>query len=251
MLQFKILVWNCRGLVNTKTQRALINLVRQQRPSIIFLSETLASPGLIDTIRSQLGFDGGICSPWRPPARGLALFWLNEVPVYLRHYSTQHIDIEVGILRSADVWRFTGIYGFVANTDRVLTWDLLRRLAAQSSLPWLVTGDFNEILSNVDKSGSPRRRAAPMARFRESLVDCGLSDMGFVGSRFTWSNHFTKERLDRACHIPAWSALYPCSRTLTLPPNKSDHNNLLIDVSADLVNFVPRTRCFQFEEMWF
>lgn len=251
MLQCKILVWNCQGLVNTSTQRALITLVRLKRPSIIFLSETLASPSLLDSLRISLGFDGCISSSWRPDCRGLALFWLNEVHVRLRHYSTRHIDVEIGPLGSLDVWRFTRIYGYSANGERRHTWDLLRILAAQSSLPWLVAGDYNEILSNAEKSGGPRRSAAPMARFREALVDCGLSDMGFVGPRFTWSNRHTKERLDRACQSSTWSAMFPCSRTITLPPSKSDHSPLLIEVSAELVISIPRIRRFRFEEVWF
>ncbi|XP_024164202.1 uncharacterized protein LOC112171222 [Rosa chinensis] len=37
-----------------------------------------------------------------------------------------------------------------------------------------------------------------MATFRRIMTDCGLMDMGFIGSRFTWSNKFTKERLIEA-----------------------------------------------------
>lgn len=64
MLQFKIIVWNCQGLVNTETQDALIFLVRQKRPSLIFLSEILASPFLLETLHVRMGFDGCVCSPW-------------------------------------------------------------------------------------------------------------------------------------------------------------------------------------------
>lgn len=92
-----------------------------------------------------MGFAGCICVPWEDGSRGLALFWLNDVPVRLRHYSFRHIDVEVGLLGSSEISRFTGIYGFATQGERVLTWDLLRTLAAQSSLPWLVAGDFNEI----------------------------------------------------------------------------------------------------------
>lgn len=168
----------------------------------------------------------------------------------LRHYSFRHIDVEVGLLGSSEILRFTGIYGFAAQGERVLTWDFLRTLAAQSSLPWLVAGDFNEILCNAEKSGGPQRGGAPMARFRETLVDCGLSDMGFVGSRFTWSNRFTKERLDRGCCSTSWKTLYPCSRVVTLSPNKSDHNLMLIEISADPVLHERRPHRFRFEEMW-
>lgn len=250
MLQFKIISWNCQGLVNTETQAALVTLVRNKTPSILFLSETLASPDLLERLRVRMGFDGCICVPWEPESRGLALFWLNEVPVRLRHFFHRHIDVEVGVRGSSEISRFTGIYGFASNGERVLTWDLLRTLTAQSTLPWMVAGDFNEILSNADKSGGPSRGEAAMARFREALVDCGLSDMGFVGSRFTWSNRYTKERLDRSCQTTTWRDMYPCSRVVTLPPNKSDHNPIMVEVSADLVVYEKRPRRFRLEEMW-
>lgn len=63
MLQYKIITWNCQGLVNTETQAALVSLVRNKRPSILFLSETLASPSLLEKLRVRMGFAGCICVP--------------------------------------------------------------------------------------------------------------------------------------------------------------------------------------------
>ncbi|XP_024199953.1 uncharacterized protein LOC112203181 [Rosa chinensis] len=117
-------------------------------------------------------------------------------------------------------------------------------------MSWLVAGDFNETLSNADKSRGPPRGAAPMARFRQALVDCDLADMGFSGSRFTWANRFTKERLDRACRNPTWGNMFPCSRVLTLPLSRSDHNPLLVEVNSELVVTHRTPKRFRFEEMW-
>ncbi|XP_062005868.1 uncharacterized protein LOC133723047 [Rosa rugosa] len=68
----------------------------------------------------------------------------------------------------------------------------------------------------------------PMAVFRSTVADCDLIDMGFAGSRFTWSNKFTKERLDRGFQTPQWRALLPHSRVVTLNPSEFDHSPLLI-----------------------
>ena len=202
MQPFKILVWNCRGLNNTETQDALVSLVRLHKPSIIFLSETLAVPSVLSNVRIAIGFDGAICrsvDTMDENCRGLGLLWKKETPVRLRNYSSHHIDVDVGELGSTDVFRFTGLYGYAATADRIETWDLLRTLASQSDSPWIVAGDYNEVLCLADKSGGPPRGAAQMNRFRQALVDCDLLDMGFVGARFTWANRHTKERLDRAC----------------------------------------------------
>lgn len=65
-----------------------------------------------------------------------------------------------------------------------------------------MVGDFNEIMSNDEKSGGVPRAMAPMQLFRQTMADCDLHDMGYVGSRYTWPNKFTKERLDRSFASP-------------------------------------------------
>ncbi|KAL6228180.1 hypothetical protein ACLB2K_002134 [Fragaria x ananassa] len=160
------------------------------------------------------------------------------------------IDAEVGEQGSPGVFRFTGIYGLIVTADRVITWNILRNLATQGNLPWLVAGDFNEVLCLEDKSGGPPRCRAHMNRFRHALADCFLDDMGFVGPRYTWSNKFTKERLNRACKNLQWKNLYPFSRVITLPLSRLDHYPLLLKVNPE-----PSTRTktliqYRFEEMW-
>lgn len=48
-------------------------------------------------------------------------------------------------------------------------------------------GDFNEILSCTEKEGGSLRADRDMDAFRSCLDDCGLQDLGFRGSAFTWS----------------------------------------------------------------
>ena len=48
-------------------------------------------------------------------------------------------------------------------------------------MPWIVFGDFNEIVYSHEKSGGLARDGKQMANFRDSLDRCGLFDLGFVG----------------------------------------------------------------------
>lgn len=71
-----------------------------------------------------------------------------------------------------------------------------------SSLPWVLGGDFNEILSAVEKWGGNSRCQRQMQDFRDVLDDCDLMDMSYCGPPFTWTkvkgkHVFIQERLDR------------------------------------------------------
>ncbi|KAL8536304.1 hypothetical protein ACS0TY_011794 [Phlomoides rotata] len=75
-------------------------------------------------------------------------------------YSSNHIDVWVG---EEEQWRFTGVYGFPKESQKWKTGRMLEYLVGRSSLPWLVLGDFNQIMYGFEKVG---RRA----RVDESLV---------------------------------------------------------------------------------
>ena len=114
-----------------------------------------------------------------------------------------HID---SIIKEDDglLWRFTGIYGESRSDKKENTWVTMRALKAKFDLPWLYSGDFNEILFGCEKEGGSQGAKSNMQKFRMALEDCDLHDLGFVGDPFTWRNNhcsassFTKERLDRA-----------------------------------------------------
>lgn len=53
-------------------------------------------------------------------------------------------------------------------------------------IPWAILEDFNEITHSDEKLGWLERDAGQMSEFRECLNNCGLTDLGFVGQRYTW-----------------------------------------------------------------
>lgn len=66
--------------------------------------------------------------------------------------SVNHIDVIVN-KNSGESWRFTRFYGEPETHKRQESWDLLRRLHGQNSLPWLCARDFNEIIKQSEKLG--------------------------------------------------------------------------------------------------
>ncbi|CAN1761392.1 Transposon TX1 uncharacterized 149 kDa protein [Linum perenne] len=56
-----IMAWNCRGLGQPRAVGVLSELIRAQRPDVVFLSETLISNGKLEEVRVAVRFEGN----WR------------------------------------------------------------------------------------------------------------------------------------------------------------------------------------------
>ena len=120
---------------------------------------------------------------------------------------------------------------------------------------WLCVGDYNVILSLDEKKGCLPRPPRPMEEFRQALLHCGLSDLGFIGNIFTWRNGrlrraFVQERLGRACANTKWREIYPFSRVHHLHAAYSNHEPILITTQEDTQVIRRRRKPKRFEERW-
>lgn len=205
----KILSWNCRGLGSPRAIRSLKDVITSSSPSIVGLKETKLTAKRFEALRCHLGFYGYFPVNCRGKSGGFAILWKEEVSVHINSFSQFHIDMTVN---DSSVFRFTLFYGQPEYSKRYLGWNLIRTLSTLSSLPWLISGDFNEIL-NLHEISSRKRSSSLMSNFREVLNDCNLSDLDFCGYRFTYTNKRKgnakiKARLDRSVVTPEWRVAF-------------------------------------------
>ena len=99
--------------------------------------------------------------------------------VNLVSYSNHHILVEVVEPDGFNKWYACGVYGCSYHSQKFKTWDLLRSLKNSASGPWLFFGDFNEILSSVEKMGGVARNKRVTKAFRDRVDDCEFKDLGF------------------------------------------------------------------------
>lgn len=85
----------------------------------------------------------------------------------------------------------TGFYGNPIATQHVHSWELLRRLGVNRSQPWIVLGDFNEVLLSTESRGRGTRLEFRTRSFWEVINDLNLSEIKSVGANFTWHNRRT------------------------------------------------------------
>ncbi|XLR25102.1 hypothetical protein S83_053002 [Arachis hypogaea] len=256
----KIISWNCRGLGNPWAVRALNKLLKQQAPNLIFLMETRRKIDELNRIRNRggMGNIAGIdCEgEGRSRAGGLAVMWDSSIVLEVSSMSLNHIDMRVKAAEVGQQWRITGFYGNPDAANKKKSWDLLSSLGQSQNMPWLVFGDFNQILEQKEKTGGLPVTYSQMKGFQEVLQMNQLLDLGFVGHSFTWTNNQPgemniQERLDRAVATIDWKEAFPETIVRHLQRYRSDHCPLLIDVTGQ-ENKRRRNRpnIFRFEEMW-
>ena len=121
---------------------------------------------------------------------GLALLWKSSLKVDIQTYSPRHIDAVITEVEGSLQWRFTEFYGEPETGKRGESWRSLEHLSGRLNLPWVVMGDFNEIMFAGEKLGGNSRPEWQMHQFCEVLNRCHLHDLGYIGSDFTWSRRW-------------------------------------------------------------
>lgn len=130
---------------------------------------------------------------------------------------------------------------------------MLQQLAQMSTLPWCIIGDFNDLMAEDEKRGGQCHPRALLNGFAETIMNCGLVDLGFTGDKFTWergrgTERWVSERLDRALATTMWNNMFPSAEIIVHEASTSDHPPLYVQLNKQV--YVPRVKRFRFENMW-
>ncbi|KAL9682674.1 hypothetical protein QQ045_014479 [Rhodiola kirilowii] len=245
----KLFSWNCQGLGRPQIVRALKDAIRVFLTQVVGLIETKMRTVGWDTMKLKLGFQNCFVVGREGLSSGMSVLWNNESELEIVSYSKSHVD---AIFQGRDKFRFTLFYGEPVCGNR-RSWELLARLSLQFNLPWVVMGDFNEVVSLKEVWGRGGRLNWQMANFRQALEECHLADLGYVGSPFTYSNRRKgndemRGRLDRAVGNSEWMQAHPKGQVHHLNIHVSDHCIIMLDIDSD--GEWKRRRPFRFAAMW-
>lgn len=121
-----------------------------------------------------------------------------------------------------------------------------------NSNPWLLFGDFNEVITVSEKFGGNPINISTTSAFLH-FCSIGMHDLGFTSSRFTWTNNrkltnsLILERQDSFLANVEWLQPFQDSSVLYLPRAHSDHCPIILN----LANVTTRpSSTFWFETMW-
>lgn len=97
----------------------------------------------------------------------------------------QEIHFLVKVVPSKLSWCFTDIYARFRFYEHCVLWDNLVKVAEVSTIPWVMTEDFNEMLLNSEKFGGRPVSTHRSLLFKECIDTCNLVDIGFSAPQYT------------------------------------------------------------------
>ncbi|XP_031101919.1 uncharacterized protein LOC116005823 [Ipomoea triloba] len=248
------LSWNCRGLGNPRTVREVVDLVSRKKPEFVFLMETKVNREHAERLRVKIGFEGLFYVDSVGRSGGLALLWRRNNTARLLSFSNNHVDIEVCVT-GLGLWRMTGFCGFPKRSRRNAAWDLLKTLTGRSLLPWVVLGDFNDLLFQHEKRGGNPHPDSILCGFGETLDSCGQFQLPMQGHQFTWSRgkgtqEWMEKRLDKVLARVDWCESLPAANVTNILTRNSDHFALFLGVKESGGLSADMRRQFRFEMAW-
>lgn len=221
---------------------------------VCFLMETRLDKEGLDNFCGDLPFSNKIVVKNPNSGGGLAMMWKEEVRMDLINYTANHIMMKVHE-EEGHGWFLTGFYGWPEASQRGKSWALLNYLKYFVDGPWVCVGDFNAILSSVEKLSRTPPQQRLMDDFREALESANLMDLGFKGYPYTWNNRRpgaanTKQRIDRVVSNVAWRDKFPLSTVTHLSSHASDHIPIILQTKSAAKWRPKGCHGFKFEESW-
>lgn len=233
MIGFKkisLMSWNIRGAASDAAKRHLKEYVSFHKPTCIILVETHVCFSKVQRFWNLMGYSVIHIVEARGQAGGIWCLTSNkDLNFDVIDANDQAITCKISHGRSE--WWCSAIYASPIPLVRLQFWDYLGNLRSVVKGPWMLVGDFNEVLlpSKVRGGSFYSMRALKVG---DVLDNCSLVDLGFKGPAFMWHRSMQggqkiSKRLDRAVANCDWRLAFIEASFLHLHRMYSDHNPLL------------------------
>ncbi|GFY83129.1 hypothetical protein Acr_02g0013690 [Actinidia rufa] len=127
-------------------------------------------------------------------------------------------------------------------------WDNLSKFNSTVDLPWLLMGDFNNVLNSEEKTNGLPVSPYEMRDFQRCCYELSISDLRHTGLHYTWTNNSVWSKLDRAMVNIRWvQEGLKAVANFGLPGKCSDHSPCVVTM-FDIKD--EGARPFKFFNMW-
>ncbi|XP_023878160.1 uncharacterized protein LOC111990605 [Quercus suber] len=147
-LTLRILGWNCRGICNVVTIRALGAQIKGARLDVVFLSKTKADKNRMDYVKKFVKFDYSCVVEAKGYAGGLYSMWKNGL-------AKKEVEYDKNLIAVKGLWACIGAFNFIINDE--------------------------------EQFGGKKGGPSSTNYLKELLFELNAVDLGYSGNKFTWA----------------------------------------------------------------
>ncbi|XP_062104406.1 uncharacterized protein LOC133815604 [Humulus lupulus] len=236
----RIMAWNVQGLNNPNKQNEIKYLISNKKIGLVGLLETRVKTQKLGEVYIRMFARWCFSSnnAWHKGGRIIISWNPAMFQVDIRKCSSQMIHLEVKTGDRHEGFLITFVYAFNDANGRNLLWRDLKGLASRIRQPWVVLGDFNDILNTEERVGIRSQGIGTLA-FKECIEECKLEDVKYLGCFFTWNNKQDKNsriysKLDRVMANQEWFIKYELTEVMFLPEGNLDHSPAVLTVYPEV-----------------
>ncbi|KAM3394231.1 hypothetical protein P3S68_003233 [Capsicum galapagoense] len=242
------IIWNIRGVRSKKAIQRLKRLVYKNKVDMVAISEPMVNMNKVEGYKRFLGFDHCTTNV----TGKLWCFWRDNCIVSLIQNHEQHITMKIRKNQNSENFYVTVVHAKCTKVERKELWNSLENLNKIITMPWCIGGNFNVILHPEEKLGGLPHRNSKSFDFMECMDSCGMTDIGYTGSKYTWCNNWSPckriwKRLDRVFINDLWAQKYSNKIVKHMARTGSDHRPILLKCNNELNNGY---KYFKFLDFW-
>ncbi|XP_062100119.1 uncharacterized protein LOC133805997 [Humulus lupulus] len=171
---------------------------------------------------------GRIMVSWNP-----GMFTVNVL-----NCTSQLMHLDVTSLAGKEQFLVTYVYEMNDEQGRDILWTDLKDIADKVIGPWLLLGDFNDILSVEERIGGNMRQRCSRA-FKTCVDYCKVEDVKSIGSFFIWINKQGLDtrvysKIDRVLANQQWLGKFPTAEVVFMSEGAFDHCPAVLSVYQDV-----------------
>ncbi|KAF7833197.1 ribonuclease H [Senna tora] len=177
---------------NKLAKRHIRELIRANRPSVLCILEPHVNFSKTKKFWDSMGYEAIAVSEAQGHSGGI---WVlsNLSKSCFRILHNMHQAVTISVSKNSGSWVFTVVYGSPNFTTKELLWNHLASIHRGISCPWLVLGDFNDILLPNEVSGGTfyHHRAEKFAKIMDTYRALSNIDWRMAFSEASVMNMFS------------------------------------------------------------
>lgn len=243
-----ISAWNVRGFNQPLKHLRVQRLSKDSNIDVLALLETKLSKNVVNKIVDRKFYGWSWYSNHASHHAGrILILWKSSMKVQILHSTAQVVHCSIQCKLSNKVFDATFVYGLHSIADRKPLWLSISQIAANVTGPWLLLGDYNCVLSPMERS-STNTSNYDISDFADCCLQLGLENLNTTGEFYTWSNGTIWSKIDRALCNNAWHYSFPTSFCL-VPGLESTSDHAPLIVHTELATPPPKFS-FRFNNAW-